>query len=504
MSSRPYKLKLRLIIVVLTQMIVLGATSLTPAFATSQGAAIVNAAASQSGVAYCGDGGNTSGPTHGSGGSGCGTGVVGFDCSGLALYAVYQGTGITLPHGHGMESAPGGQSETEANLQPGDLAFFGGGSLSNFEHVGVFEGSASMWDASDYNVPVQVHTLAWEENGANGLPFDGGVRYWITPTTPTTPTAITINGVLNVFKVGGDEQVYQNYWNSSINNWNGWTGLRGYTASNPAVIIRNGAMNLFIRGNDGQIYTEYDGSSGWSGWTSLGSHQMKGDPYVMLYGTSMNVFALDTSNVPYEDTQDSGGTWTGWGSNTNYMASDPVAVSYSGNLHLFYRGGDSKTYENVFNGNTWTGFSWVGQNASAVGNPTALSYSAEGELDLYFATTGGQIWKDTNIGSGWGTWTQMATGSMIGDPYIMAYNNDLQVFSRDTSNNIETRYWSYSGQSWSSWASLGGSSDSLASDPFAYQNGSSELDVYASDGSANTYHDTKIAPNNWGGFSELN
>lgn len=223
----------------------------------------------------------------------------------------------------------------------------------------------------------------------------------------------------------------------------------------------------------------------------------------MLYGTSMNVFALDTNNVPYEDSWTATNGWLGWVSNTNYMASDPVAVTYGGNLHLIYRGGDNKPYENVFGSNGWSGFSEIGQG-SVTSNPTALSYSAEGELDVYFGTNGNQIWKNTNQGSGWGTWTEMATGSMTGDPYIMAYNNDLQVFSRDTSNNIEQRYWSYSNQTWSSWQSLGGSSDNLASDPFAYQNGSSELDVYASDGSANTYDDTKIAPNNWGGFSELN
>ena len=39
--------------------------------ATSQGQAIVNAAASMAGKPYCFDGGNTSGPTHGDGGSGC-------------------------------------------------------------------------------------------------------------------------------------------------------------------------------------------------------------------------------------------------------------------------------------------------------------------------------------------------------------------------------------------------------------------------------------------------
>jgi hypothetical protein len=184
------------------------------------------------------------------------------------------------------------------------------------------------------------------------------------------------------------------------------------------------------------------------------------------------------------------------------MASDPAAVSYGGNLHLIYRGSDNKPYENVFGSNGWSGFSEIGQYASVSGNPSALSYSAEGELDVYFNTSVNQIWKDTYTSS-WGSWAQMGS-SFVGNPDIMAYNNDLQIFARDTSNNIEQRYWSYGSQTWSSWGNLGGSSYSLASDPFAYQNGSSELDVYASDGSANAYYDTKIAPNNWGGFSSLN
>jgi cell wall-associated NlpC family hydrolase len=144
--------------------------------ATSQGQAIVNASAAEAGTPYCFDGGNTSGPTHGSGGSGCGGSTVGFDCSGLALYAVFQATGIALPHGTGMQSAPGGTViSNQSDLQPGDLVFFGGGSLANFEHVGVYAGGGEMWDANDFNVPVQEHTLAWEEHA---LAFDGGVRYW--------------------------------------------------------------------------------------------------------------------------------------------------------------------------------------------------------------------------------------------------------------------------------------------------------------------------------------
>jgi cell wall-associated NlpC family hydrolase len=97
------------------------------AAATTQGQAIVNAAASQADIPYCLNGGDPSGPTHGSGGPGCGGSTTGFDCSGLALYAVYQATGILLPHGAGMESAPGGSViSNQADLQPGDLVFFGG------------------------------------------------------------------------------------------------------------------------------------------------------------------------------------------------------------------------------------------------------------------------------------------------------------------------------------------------------------------------------------------
>jgi cell wall-associated NlpC family hydrolase len=142
---------------------------------SGHGQAIVNAAASMAGRPYCWDGGAPSGPTHGSGGPGCEGGTVGFDCSGLALFAVYQAIHVVLPHGHGMESGHGGSFiGSQSQLQPGDLVFFGGGSLANFDHVGIYAGNNEVWDAADYNIPVQKHSLAWIEHS---LAFDGAVRY---------------------------------------------------------------------------------------------------------------------------------------------------------------------------------------------------------------------------------------------------------------------------------------------------------------------------------------
>jgi cell wall-associated NlpC family hydrolase len=154
--------------------------------ATTQAQAIVNAAASMRGKPYCFDGGNFTGPTHGDGGSGCGGDTRGFDCSGLALYAVYQGTGgaIRLPHKASEEALAGGQViSSQSALEPGDLVFFGGGSMAKAVHVAIYAGRGEVWVAEDYGIPVRLQTLRWIEHG---LPFDGGVRYW-SAAAPSAP-----------------------------------------------------------------------------------------------------------------------------------------------------------------------------------------------------------------------------------------------------------------------------------------------------------------------------
>ncbi len=55
-----------------------------------------------------------------------------FDCSGLTLY-VWGKAGVSLPHSSRMQYA-GGRKVARADLQPGDLVFFG----SPISHVGIF------------------------------------------------------------------------------------------------------------------------------------------------------------------------------------------------------------------------------------------------------------------------------------------------------------------------------------------------------------------------------
>ena len=117
-----------------------GSGLLTPVSTSSVGQKIVNAAASQAGIQYCFAGGNQFGPTK----TGCSSGV-GYDCTGLDMYAVYQATGIVLPHS-GAQGADGGGTRitSEAALEPGDLVFFGG-TYDDFVHSGIYAGGGEFW-----------------------------------------------------------------------------------------------------------------------------------------------------------------------------------------------------------------------------------------------------------------------------------------------------------------------------------------------------------------------
>ena len=138
------------------------------ASASSQGMAIVRAAASQARIPYCLGGGNQFGPTP------CGGMPATFDCTGLTMYAVYKATGKVLTH-DGRQGTEGGRAiRNKSELRPGDLVFFGR-SFSNFLHAGVYAGNGEFWDANNWGVPVQKHSMAWEEHG---LAFVGGARYW--------------------------------------------------------------------------------------------------------------------------------------------------------------------------------------------------------------------------------------------------------------------------------------------------------------------------------------
>ena len=100
---------------------------------------VIRRAMSQMGVPYSWGGGNAAGPSNG---IDSGAGTVGFDCSGLILYA-FAGVGIKLPHYSGSQYNMG-RKIPSAQMRRGDVIFYGPGGS---QHVTLYLGQGQMLEA---------------------------------------------------------------------------------------------------------------------------------------------------------------------------------------------------------------------------------------------------------------------------------------------------------------------------------------------------------------------
>ncbi len=134
--------------------------------ATGTGAVILRAALSQRGLPYIYDGGNQYGPTNG-----------GFDCSGLVVYAVYQGTHKVLYHQAAYQwqnsASEGAIRVSEADLKPGDIVFFPGYQTASAPgHVAIYygmvNGNRTVVDALNSGTVVGLHSFSQEGGGMSG------------------------------------------------------------------------------------------------------------------------------------------------------------------------------------------------------------------------------------------------------------------------------------------------------------------------------------------------
>ncbi len=108
------------------------------------------------GIPYSWGGGNASGPTYG---IAQGSGTLGFDCSGLTLFA-YAHAGISLPH-YAAAQYGMGRHVGYADLIPGDLVFYATNTSipSTIHHVALYIGGGRMIEAPHTGDVVKVSTM---------------------------------------------------------------------------------------------------------------------------------------------------------------------------------------------------------------------------------------------------------------------------------------------------------------------------------------------------------
>ena len=142
-----------------------GGAPIPPPANGSIGARAVAAAMRWLGTPYSWGGGNASGPSRG---IGRGANTVGFDCSGLTLYA-YAQVGISLGHFTGTQWRSGQRISRMGDLAVGDLVFFGG----DLGHMGMYIGGGQMVHAPHTGDVVKISTIT---SGYYAATFQGGVR----------------------------------------------------------------------------------------------------------------------------------------------------------------------------------------------------------------------------------------------------------------------------------------------------------------------------------------
>ncbi|WP_415830373.1 NlpC/P60 family protein, partial [Kibdelosporangium persicum] len=111
-------------------------------------ATVIARAISQLGVPYAWGGGNANGPTRGIRDGGVADSFgdyakIGFDCSGLMIYA-FAGVGIELPHYSGYQAKAGRQLPL-SQMAPGDMLFWS--TSGRIHHVALYIGNGQMVEA---------------------------------------------------------------------------------------------------------------------------------------------------------------------------------------------------------------------------------------------------------------------------------------------------------------------------------------------------------------------
>jgi cell wall-associated NlpC family hydrolase len=150
----------------------------------AMGATAVARAESWLGMPYSWAGGSASGPTTGQCDPGTGGDldchVVGFDCSGLMMYA--WGAYLSLPHLASAQQAAGYFHPTRSQLLPGDLVFFSAYLPNGTGHVAIYIGNGMVIEAPESGEVVRRAPLA------DLIAYDGVYRGAVRPLSGPTPT----------------------------------------------------------------------------------------------------------------------------------------------------------------------------------------------------------------------------------------------------------------------------------------------------------------------------
>jgi len=251
----------------------------------------------------------------------------------------------------------------------------------------------------------------------------------------------------------------------NTHQWTGWTntGL-GATNKTPSV-IESSSPDLFdiyysvhVAPNPATLFHDLWNGTSWSEKAVIGGSQ--GDYQPATVSLENNIYLFSSNSVSgLNENIYNGQTWSGWSvvPNTGVASYVSTADINKNEFSLFAQKdayqGTTKTagiYQNIWNGSSWSG--WQDLGGDGTQGITAI-YSKSGEGYLFATNSSDEIQENIFKNNQWSGWQSLNSNSTAA-PATVILGKDLYLFAREQNSSNYLNIWN--GRSWSGWQDLGG------------------------------------------------
>jgi hypothetical protein len=253
--------------------------------------------------------------------------------------------------------------------------------------------------------------------------------------------------------------------------WRGWEGFGGTIQSAPAAASwAADRLDVFVLGGDGKLNQQWWDGSSWHGWQSRGG-VFKGGPAAVSWGPNrIDVFVRGMDDH-LGHLWWNGSVWQGWQDLGGTLTSAPAAAAWAfDRLDVFGAGPDGNLKHKWWDGSTW--HDWENLGGKFKGAPAAVSWGPN-RVDIFVRGMDdhlGHFWWN---GSAWNGWEDLG-GPITSAPAVASWGpNRLDVFAAGGDGNLTHKWWD--GAKWSDWDWIGGK---FQDNPAAVSWGAKRIDVF--------------------------
>lgn len=242
---------------------------------------------------------------------------------------------------------------------------------------------------------------------------------------------------LDVFaRLTFDNKIWHKTWTGTTwTNWENGSSSPQTLAYGPGAVARGtNILDLFATGTDSAVYWNEYTSTGWSGWSSLGTC-VASSPAVSAYrpsggtATRMDLWVTGCDHVIWHRAWFSASGWSSFDNGAGVppagisAGASPTANSTSdGAIRVFVRGADNALYFRLWDGTAWG--AWTNLGGALASDPAVTSYVQNGHdrIDVYAKGSNGYLWhRAYEWSTGWRNWESLYR-SVAGAPAVVAWN----------------------------------------------------------------------------------